>query len=199
MITTKYSEGPANGLTYLDLALTPDEAEQLQVIAVEDTDWRPGRQNGIYHKLSLSGDSESVGSYPGAFPDLRKRLSLAMAKFAGVPYKDVYSGHDFYLLYFPQEGFVSAHVDEAPKGMRHIRANVAVTMAEDGGELVVPNGFYKWSWLHIKFSPGNGIIFEVSAVEHGLKRVNRGSQLWVSLGTLVKEGGNHETRHPYLR
>lgn len=188
MITTVYTEGPAKGLTYLDLALTPDESKSVQTIAAEDTDWKPGRQkDSIYYKLSISSDPESECSYPGAFPDLRKRLSLAVAKFAGVPYKNVYINHDFYLLYFPQEGFVRAHTDEAPKGMRHIRANVAVTIAEDGGELVVPNGFYKQSWLHIKFSPGSGVIFEPSAAEHGLNRVNKGSQLWVSLGTLVEE------------
>jgi hypothetical protein len=187
MITTHYTEGPAKGLTYLDLALTPRERDDLQTIAAEDTDWREGRREGGYFKLPISGGPDRVGSYPNAFPDLRKRLSLAVAKFAHTSYKDVYGGHDFYLLYFPHDSFVPNHVDEAPKGMRHIRVNVAVTACEDGGELIVPNGFYAQARLKIKLAPGHGVIFEPSAVEHGLNRVYTGSQLWVSLGTLVKE------------
>lgn len=188
MIAQHYTEGPAKGLTYLDLALTQDERNDLEAIAVDDTDWKLGRQEGGYYKLTLGlGYTQGHGPYLNCCTDLRKRLSLAIAEFVDAPYKEVYDHHDFYLLYFPQDSFVRPHTDEAPSGMRHIRANVAVTIAEDGGELVVPNGFYKSSWLQIKFSPGNGIIFEPSAVEHSLKRVNKGSQLWVSLGTLVKE------------
>lgn len=191
MISQHYTEGPWKGLTSLDLVLTPEESQNLQAVAATDDDWEKGRQEGGYFKLFLGGIDKDGGQsyepYVNGFRDLRKRLSRAVAKFAGVPYAQVQTRHDFWLLFFPQDSFVAPHQDPVPKGHRHIRVNVAVTAAESGGRIVVPNGFYTDSILPVQLRPGQGLIFEPSAVKHSLERVYKGSQLFVSLGADIKE------------
>lgn len=184
MIAQRFDQShPWHKLTALELALSPIEMETVREQAAEADSWRPGRQGSGYYTLDLKEWSWHVAP----LRSVQTRLLNAIAKHADAPGVKLQGSNDFHLIYYPEGSGVSMHKDPAPFGARHFRANVAVTSPEFGGELVLPNGCYPSLPMNVKLLPGQGIIFEPSAVEHGVTLAGAGGRLVVSVGAVISD------------
>lgn len=187
MITRTFDEGPWKGLTTLDLALTPKEIDLLREIAVEmdGNDWEDGRQGTGYFKLNLMDIYAGGDSLLGA---VRSRLLNAIKRRLGLPDGlKLQRRNDFWLLYYPEGSSVPWHVDPAPPGAKHWRANVCVTAPKEGGAFVVRNGYFVEANLPVNLAESEGILFCASDREHAVGHVLKGYRLVVSVGAIIDD------------
>jgi predicted 2-oxoglutarate/Fe(II)-dependent dioxygenase YbiX len=181
MVLQNFTDGPWKGLMQIHLGLTPKEIDVIQAFATNTWTWVDGRQKSGYYKLDLK--VSPLSREPLEFHVPRERLFVALRQYIGDDADISAKTTDYWLLYYPEGGNVPWHNDPAPKGKRHVRANLAVTTPADGGEFVVENGFYEGAMLKVALSPGAGIVFEATR-SHSVNRVGLGGRLMLSVGTV---------------
>ena|SRR5438045_16580 len=171
--------------TRLHLFLSPLEAEFLEDITVTEDYWKPGRREGGYFKLNIKELVEQSSFDDDLLPlaEVSERALDELRRFTGVNELD--GKWDAYLLFYPPGSEVVGHKDPAPEGMRHVRLNVIVRPAEDGGELVVEPGDMSGTWHFFSAETvGEGVIFSPSTYRHKVREI-AGSRVVLSFGCLV--------------
>lgn len=171
--------------TRLHLFLSPFEAEFLEDITVSEDYWKPGRREGGYFKLNIKElvEQSSFDDDLAPLAEVSERALDELRRFTGVNELD--EKWDAYLLFYPPGSEVVAHKDPAPVGMKHVRLNVVVRAAEDGGELVIYEGDDAGTWHHFNAQTvGEGVIFSPSTHTHKVREI-AGSRVVLSFGCLV--------------
>jgi hypothetical protein len=150
-------------------------------------DWQRGRQElSDYYKTNLGEYPQWIAETYGnasqeysAFTNLRQRMLTALKASSRAE-------SDAYLVYIPPGSSVLEHIDPAPAGQRHVRANlilesrVSAMSGRANPFYVIGPGGKTPIWMDV----GDCAVFCSSEVRHGVSD-SLGGQLLFSVGALV--------------